>query len=112
MSQVLRNLLINALKYRKSRVDIKVEKRDACLMISVCDDGQGIPSSYHQTIFECYFQMDQQKDYCVRGHGLGLAGVMVLVEDMGGELALQSDLGKGATFSVKIPMRHGQEFQR
>ena len=85
-------------------MDIKVEKGDGCLMISVCDDGQGIPSSYHQTIFECYFQMDQQKDYCVRGHGLGLAGVMVLVEDMGGELVLQSDLGKGAKFSVKVPI--------
>ena len=104
MSQILRNLLVNALKYRKSRVDIKVEKRDRCLMISVGDDGQGIPATYHQTIFECYFQMDQQTHYCVRGHGLGLAGVMVLVEDMGGELGLQSDLGKGATFSVKVPM--------
>ena len=48
--------------------------------------------------------MDQEKNYCVRGHGLGLAGVMVLVEDMGGELSLESDEGKGATFSVKVPL--------
>ena len=70
----------------------------------VADDGEGIPSGYHEKIFECYFQMDGQRDYCVRGHGVGLAGVMVLVEDMGGRLYLESDVGKGATFSVKIPM--------
>jgi len=102
--QVLRNLLNNALKYRKNRVAIGVETRDRCLCISVSDDGEGIPSSYHRKIFECYFQMDMKTEHCVRGHGLGLAGVMVLIEDMGGELALDSDMGKGATFTVKIPM--------
>jgi two-component system OmpR family sensor kinase len=70
----------------------------------VGDDGDGIPSGYHDKIFECYFQMDMQSDYCVRGHGVGLAGVMLLVEDMGGRLFLESDVGKGATFSVKVPL--------
>ena len=48
--------------------------------------------------------MDMRTDHCVRGHGLGLAGVQVLIEDMGGELLLESDTGKGATFTVKIPL--------
>jgi signal transduction histidine kinase len=69
----------------------------------VKDDGEGIPADYHQRIFECYFQMDAKNSSCVRGHGLGLAGVQVLLEDMGGQLFLESDLGKGATFFVKIP---------
>ena len=48
--------------------------------------------------------MDPTGSYSVRGHGLGLAGVMVLVEDMGGELRLESDQGKGAEFMVKLPL--------
>lgn len=102
--QVFRNLLNNALKYRKNRVGLKLETVENCLCISVSDDGEGIPTNYHQKIFECYFQMDMRKDHCVRGHGLGLAGVQVLIEDMGGELLLDSDMGKGAKFTVKIPM--------
>jgi signal transduction histidine kinase len=104
MSQILRNLLSNALKYRKKEVIIQVDENDKCLILSVKDDGEGIPPSYHENIFKCYFQLDQSKEYCVRGHGLGLAGVMILVEDMGGELTLESDVGKGAKFCVRLPL--------
>ena len=104
VKQVLRNLLNNALKYRKNRVALNVAARGNHLCLSVSDDGEGIPESFHRKIFECYFQMDMQTDHCVRGHGLGLAGVQVLIEDMGGELLLESDMGKGATFTVKIPL--------
>jgi len=102
--QIFRNLLNNALKYRKSRVELEIEKKDIHLVFSVKDDGEGIPSIYHKKIFESYFQMDITDSYTVRGHGLGLAGVMILVEDMGGELFLESDEGKGAKFLVKLPL--------
>ena len=104
--QILRNLLINALKYRKSRVELEVDKKDVYLVFSVKDDGEGIPSIYHKKIFESYFQMDVTDSSTVRGHGLGLAGVMILVEDMGGELFLESDEGKGAKFLVKLPLEN------
>jgi len=103
VKQIFRNLLTNALKYKKNRVLLKITRLERHLFIAVSDDGEGIPSGYHKKIFECYFQMDMKSDHCVRGHGLGLAGVQVLLEDMGGELSLESDTGKGATFSVKIP---------
>jgi signal transduction histidine kinase len=104
MKQILRNLLNNALKYRQERVDVKVEKGEESLALTVSDDGQGIPKTYHKHIFECYFQMDMREQHCVRGHGLGLAGVSVLVEDMKGRLSLVSDAGKGATFIVEVPL--------
>lgn len=104
IGQILRNLLNNALKYRKKQVAIKIERGNGSLLISVSDDGSGIPEAYHQKIFECYFQMDSERNHCVRGHGLGLAGVMVLIEDMGGKLFLESDTGKGAKFSVEVPL--------
>ncbi len=104
MKQIIRNLLSNALKYKKKQVELKIGQEEDSFVVIVGDDGDGIPSGYHDKIFECYFQMDMQGDYCVRGHGVGLAGVMVLVEDMGGRLFLESDVGKGATFSVKVPI--------
>jgi two-component system OmpR family sensor kinase len=102
--QILRNLLNNALKYRKNQVELEVDKKEGCLFLFVKDDGEGIPSVYHKKIFESYFQMDASDLHTVRGHGLGLAGVMTLVEDMGGELLLESEEGKGAVFSVKVPL--------
>jgi two-component system OmpR family sensor kinase len=102
--QILRNLLNNALKYRKTMIEIGIESNENSLFLSVKDDGDGIPAEYHQKIFECYFQMNGEQRHCVRGHGLGLAGVMVLLEDMGGNLSLESDTGKGAKFSVEVPL--------
>lgn len=104
IKQILRNLLNNALKYRKSCVELTVEKQHDHLFFSVKDDGEGIPSIYHKRIFESYFQMNATNSYTVRGHGLGLAGVMVLIEDMGGQLSLESDEGKGAKFMVELPL--------
>jgi len=105
IKQILRNLLNNALKYRKSRVELSVESKDGSLVVSVRDDGAGIPTAYHKKIFDCYFQLDASSTCSVRGHGLGLAGVMVLVEDLGGEMVLNSDEGQGAQFLVKIPLK-------
>ena len=102
--QILRNLLNNALKYRKSRVTLDIDREGNTLVILVKDDGEGIPSVYHKKIFESYFQMDGSGACTVRGHGLGLAGVMALIEDMGGQVSLESEEGKGAEFSVKVPL--------
>jgi len=111
IKQILRNLLNNALKFRKSFVEITVDKKDDHLFLSVKDDGEGIPSVYHQKIFESYFYLEAKNECTVRGSGLGLAGVMVLVEDLGGRLFIESEEGKGAKFSVKVPLakkcRHG-----
>lgn|GEM_PF-205595 len=102
--QILRNLLTNALKYRRNTVEVRLEKHESILEISVADDGEGIAPMFHKKIFESYFQMDANDICSVRGHGLGLAGVMVLVEDMGCDLFLESDEGKGARFIVRVPL--------
>jgi len=104
LKQILRNLLSNALKYRRSSVELRAFLEEGALFICVKDDGEGIPTAYHRKIFDCYFQLDPSDTCSVRGHGLGLAGVMILLEDMGGKMTLSSDEGQGAEFIVRIPI--------
>jgi len=102
--QILRNLLSNALKYRKKKVELIIGMQKGFLMMSVKDDGEGIPPAYHSKVLECYYQKEPSGICSVRGHGVGLAGVVALLEDMGGRLSLESEEGKGATFSVMLPL--------
>ena len=104
VKQILRNLITNAFKHRSSFVEIsgKIEGRQ--LKMTVKDDGKGIPPADHQKIFETYFTTGSSIESAIRSHGLGLAGVMVLLKDMEGLLKLDSDDGKGAEFKVTIPL--------
>ena len=104
IKQILRNLLLNAIKYKNTLIVLEVAEKKGGLFFSVMDDGKGIPPEYHKNIFKRYFQLDDAEKTEVRGHGLGLAGVQILVEDMGGKLSLESDVEKGAKFMVYIPM--------
>ena len=63
-----------------------------------------IINNYPKKVFEKYFTTGSSIESAIISHGLGLAGVMVLLKDMGGELTLQSDDGKGAEFVVRIPL--------
>ncbi|THB79068.1 MAG: sensor histidine kinase [Desulfobacteraceae bacterium] len=102
--QILRNLVTNAFKHRANWIEIAGCIEQQCLVFRVKDDGKGIPPVDHQRIFQTYFSGGVPIDSAIRSHGLGLAGVMVLLRDMGGELILESDDGKGAEFIVKIPI--------
>ncbi len=112
VKQILRNLLNNAIRHRKKHLEIRIETTNGFLFMSVKDDGEGIAKAYQKKIFDCYFQLDEEKGQCIRGHGLGLAGALILVEDMGGTMHLESDIGEGATFSVKVPITNKHEFNR
>ena len=104
--QILRNLVSNAFKHRAEMVEIRGNVDESHLILQVKDDGRGIPLSEHSRIFESYFTTGSAIDDAIKSHGLGLAGVMVLLKDMGGSLALDSDDGKGAEFTVVIPLGH------
>ena len=102
--QILRNLVTNAFKHRAQFVDISGSIAEKQLILCVRDDGRGIAPTDHHRIFETYFTTGSSIENAIRSHGLGLAGVMVLLKDMGGSLVLNSDDGKGAEFIVKIPL--------
>jgi signal transduction histidine kinase len=104
VKQILRNLVSNAMKYREEKITVDIEKDGQYFVFAIADDGCGIEEEYQERIFENYFQLEDERNECLRGHGLGLAGALILVEDMGGKITLTSDKGRGASFEVRLPL--------
>ena len=102
IQQILRNLMSNAMKYRRQRMEVKIGG-EADLLVSVEDDGIGIPLEDQGIIFERFVRLNDEKRAHVPGLGLGLAGVRALVEAMEGEITLESREGVGTRFMVRIP---------
>ncbi len=103
--QVLINLVSNAVKYSepKSSVTVKGNLDGDGALFSVVDHGPGIPANQQEAIFQRYKQLNQPKKLKRRGFGLGLAICKALVEAHKGKIWLQSEEGKGSTFSFAIP---------
>lgn len=100
--QVLRNLMSNALKYRRERMEVAISG-EMDLLVSVEDDGIGIPAERQEAIFKRFVRLNDKKSAHVQGLGLGLTGVKTLVEAMGGDIMLESEEGIGTRFVVRIP---------
>jgi CheY-like chemotaxis protein len=103
VQQVLRNLISNALKYRRRRMAVCITGEMDDLCISVEDDGVGIPQEQQQAIFERFVRLNDKRYAGVPGLGLGLTGVKALLDAMGGEITLESREGFGTRFIVRIP---------
>ncbi len=99
---IFRNLVSNAVKHRRQRIEVSV-RGDANLLLSVDDDGAGIPVSEHGSVFERFLRLDEKEHRYESGLGLGLAGVKALVDAMGGKISVASHEGAGTRFSVSIP---------
>ncbi len=103
---VLRNLLDNAIQYtpEEGHIAIRVTLSGADeVRIAVEDDGIGIPASSHDRIFERFYRVDAARSRKVGGTGLGLSISKHLVEGLGGRIELESQLGRGSTFTVVLP---------
>jgi len=103
-TQVISNLVSNAIKYRDrddGRVDIRVNDLGHYYEFVVSDDGPGISTEYHKKIF-IIFQTLQSRDV-IESTGIGLTIVKKIVEEEGGMINIQSESGKGASFSFTWP---------
>lgn len=99
LTQVLTNLLSNAIKFTESgTVQLQVSKEKASLLFEVMDTGIGIPPNKLDHIFGVFQQLDGSTSRKYGGSGLGLAITKHLVEILGGEIILASQLGKGSRF--------------
>ena len=103
--QIVGNLIKNGLHHRRQALEIRIERPDPqVLCVSVTDDGPGIDPKHHRLIFERYAQVDECATVDRKGHGLGLAGALVLARCLGGEIAIDSRKGRGATFRLTLPL--------
>ena len=109
LKQVLLNLLSNALKFTPEggRVDVRAEFQGDKAEISVRDTGVGIASEDQEAVFEEFRQVGAAAQKA-QGTGLGLALSRKFIELHGGRIAVQSQLGMGATFTFTIPLRPGE----
>lgn len=106
LSQILRNFISNALKFTEQgtvRVYAKRYSEDA-VIFSVTDTGVGIAKESQGAIFQDFVQVDSPIQKRLRGTGLGLSLSKKLAQVLGGGVSVESELGKGSTFSVVIPI--------
>lgn len=102
---VLDNLVSNAIKFTMpgGRVRVSVKDKGAFLMVSVSDDGIGIPPDDRDKIFERFYRAANRSEVNAPGTGLGLAIAREIVDKHGGKIWLESELGKGTTFHFVVP---------
>jgi two-component system phosphate regulon sensor histidine kinase PhoR len=102
LEQAVSNLIDNAVKYspEEKAVLIKGEKRGEELIISVTDEGIGIPKEHHQRIFERFYRVDKARSRMMGGTGLGLSIVKNICFSLGGKVTVESEVGKGSTFRI------------
>ena len=110
--QVLTNLLSNAIKFTPDggRITTRLQQEDDHLRIQVTDTGIGIPAKHLPSIFDRFFQV-QELYQQTKGTGLGLSIVKNIVEMHGGTVQVESEVDKGTTFTIVLPLRMNAELE-
>ncbi len=105
VTNVINNLLDNALKYRNGNPTIHVSTSDATngIIITFNDNGIGISKENQRRIFDQFYRVPTGNVHNVKGFGLGLSYVKKIVDSHGGRIWVESDLGKGSTFTLFLP---------
>ncbi len=102
---ILANLVRNAINFsfEEGKIDVKIWMKDDCLSISVKDYGIGISKENHTIIFDRFNRLDSGINSLNRGHGLGLSVSKAIIEMLKGSIEIESEIGKGACFTLIIP---------
>jgi signal transduction histidine kinase len=108
LDKIVLNLVFNALKFTPAggRVELRAERRDGRFLLAVSDTGMGISEKNLEHVFDRFWQADASSKRKFQGLGIGLALVKELVLIQGGDVAVQSQEGKGTTFTVSLPYQH------
>jgi signal transduction histidine kinase len=109
--QILSNLLSNAIKFTPEggRVQLKAEAAYGHIVLTVSDTGVGIAQEEQELVFEKFRQSGNPLTRAHAGTGLGLSIVRELSKLLGGEVTLQSELGRGSVFTVRLPLQLSEE---
>lgn len=110
IDRTISNLLSNAIKHTHAddRIEFVAEKgkQPDTIVIRVIDTGEGIPAEDLDKIFEMFYQSDNARN--TTGSGIGLSFTKMMVEKMKGQITVESELGKGTTFTVTLPLKNNE----
>lgn len=111
LTQVLDNIISNALKYSPEggKITFKMVEEDEQIIISVSDEGVGIPKDNLEKIFERFYRVDKARTRKLGGTGLGLAIAKEMVEAHGGQIWAESIEGRGTTVAFSLPYVQTEE---
>jgi PAS domain S-box-containing protein len=103
--QVFLNVLDNAIKYSDpgARVDVEIEEDVSSLTVRIRDTGLGIPEEDLGQLFERFYRVDKDRSRATGGSGLGLAISKQIVEMHGGSISVESEVGVGSVFEIRLP---------
>ncbi len=113
LEKIVLNLVFNALKFTPAggQVDLRAEKQGGEFVLAVADTGMGISERNLPHVFDRFWQADGSSKRKYQGVGIGLALVRELVEMQGGKVAVQSQEGKGTTFTVRLSYQKAEPAQ-
>lgn len=103
-SEIIGNLLKNALRFRKQKLLIAVARDTDTLHVSIDDDGPGIEPGHQQLIFQPFANTETMASLARRDRAFGLAAARILARRLGGDITVESEIGNGATFRLTIPI--------
>lgn len=105
LTNALCNLIDNSVKYSNDKPELAIQTFNSYdnLMIVFTDSGIGIEEKYHEKVFDKFFRVPTGNTHNVKGFGLGLAYVKKIIELHGGTIKLNSEAGKGTTFTISLP---------
>lgn len=106
ITNVLFNLIDNAVKYRNEGLLIEISTRIANKQfhLLIKDNGQGMNSETLDHIFDKFFRLTEGNVHTVKGYGLGLSYVKAIIDKHKGQIQVQSQLGQGSTFEIRLPL--------
>ena len=107
IAQLLGNLLSNAVKFTPDggHVEVRLRREEDQVVLAVADTGIGIPAAERERVFERFFRTTTAARHAIQGTGLGLAVTKAIVEAHHGTITVDSEEGRGSTFTVCLPLR-------
>lgn len=110
--QIMLNLITNGIKYnakKKKSIRVKVFEDESFYHFEITDNGEGVPEEHYEDIFDLFTTLSDTDSNGVKSTGIGLAIVKKLVENMGGSISVNSDIGIGSQFLFRLEKDHSED---